>query len=71
MGFPRQESWSRLPFPTEGIFLTQGLNLCLLLLLHLQADYLPLHYMGSTRVEIEQASKPDMAEIYKLSEWEF
>ena len=24
MGFPRQEYWSRLPFPSLGIFLTQG-----------------------------------------------
>ena len=26
MGFPRQEYWSRLPFPSPGIFLTQGSN---------------------------------------------
>ena len=31
MGFPRQENWSELPFPTQGIFLTLGLNLHLLL----------------------------------------
>ena len=30
MGFFRQECWSGLPFPSRGIFLTQGLNLCLL-----------------------------------------
>ena len=30
MGFFRQESWSGLPFPFQGIFLTQGLNLGLL-----------------------------------------
>ena len=27
MGFSRQEYWSGLPFPSLGIFLTQGLNL--------------------------------------------
>ena len=26
MGFPRQESWGGLPFPSPGIFPTQGLN---------------------------------------------
>ena len=34
MGFPRQESWSGLPFPSPGIFPTQGSNLHLLCLLH-------------------------------------
>ena len=28
MGFPKQEFWSGLPFPSPGIFLIQGLNLC-------------------------------------------
>ena len=30
MGFPRQEYWSRLPFPSPGDLLTQGSNLGLL-----------------------------------------
>ena len=34
-------------FLLQGIFLTQGLNWCLLRLLHLQTDSLPLHLMGS------------------------
>ena len=34
LGFSRQEYWSRLPFPSSGIFLTQGLNSHLLCLLH-------------------------------------
>ena len=36
MGFSKQEYWSRLGCnaPLQGIFLTQGLNLCLLRLLH-------------------------------------
>ena len=31
MGFPRQEYGSGLPFLLQGVFLTQGLNLRLLL----------------------------------------
>ena len=27
-GFPRQEYWSGLPFPSPEVFLTQGLTLC-------------------------------------------
>ena len=42
MGFPRQEYWSGLLL--QGIFLTQGLNLCLL---HWQVDSLPLSLLGS------------------------
>ena len=30
MGFSRQEHWSGLPFPSPGVFLTQGLNQSLL-----------------------------------------
>ena len=33
--------------PSQGIFLTQGLNLCLLQLLHWWADSLPLSHQGS------------------------
>ena len=35
MGFLRQEYWSGLPFPSQGIFSTQGSNPCLL---YCQAD---------------------------------
>ena len=42
MEFPRQEYWSMLPFPTQEIFLTQGVNPCLLHLLHWQVGSLPL-----------------------------
>ena len=46
MEFCRQEYWNRLPFPPPGaLFLTQGLNLSLLCLLHWQADSLPLNYL--------------------------
>ena len=49
MGFPRQEYWSGLPFPLQGIFLAQGLNPHLLCLLHWQVDFffLPLSHLGS------------------------
>ena len=42
MEFSREEYWSGLPFPTPGIFLTQGLNPHLLCLLYSQAYSLPL-----------------------------
>ena len=41
MGFPKQECWSRLPFPSPGIFPSQGLNPHLFCLLHWQAGSLP------------------------------
>ena len=41
MGFSRQEYWSRLRFPFQGIFLTQGSNPRPLPLLHWQAGSLP------------------------------
>ena len=44
MEFFRQESWSGLPFPLQGIFPTQGSNLHLLLW---QADSVPLCHLGS------------------------
>ena len=47
MGFSRQEYWSGLPCPPLGIFQTQGSNLHLLSLLHLQAGSLPLSHLGS------------------------
>ena len=42
MEFSRQEYWSGLPFLASGIFLTQGLNLHLLCLLHWQKGSLSL-----------------------------
>ena len=43
LGFPRQEYWGGLHFLLQGIFPTQGLDLCLL---HWQTDSLPLHHLG-------------------------
>ena len=42
MGFSRQEYWSGLSCPPQGIFLTQGLNACLPCLLYWQVVSLPL-----------------------------
>ena len=47
MGFPRQEYWSGLSFPTPGALPIQESNVSLLRLLHWQADSLPLHHLGS------------------------
>ena len=44
-GFSRQECWSRLPFPPEGIVSMQGVNLRLL---PWQSDALPLSHLGSS-----------------------
>ena len=38
MEFSRQEYWNGLPFPSQGIFLTQESNPHLLCLLHWQVD---------------------------------
>ena len=38
-GFSRQEYWSELPFIFAVIFRTQELKLCLLWVLHWQADF--------------------------------
>ena len=44
LGFPMQEYLSGLPFPSLGIFPTQGSNPCLL---YWQAGSLPLSHQGS------------------------
>ena len=50
MRFPKQEYWSGLPFPTPGIFSTQGSNPSLLRLLHWQTVSLPLVPPGKPKV---------------------
>ena len=47
MGFSRQEYWSVWPFPSPGIFPTQGSNQRLLCLLCWPAGSLPLLSLGS------------------------
>ena len=46
--FSRQEYWSGLPFPSPGVFPTQGSKPHLSCLLYWQADSLPLCHLGST-----------------------
>ena len=45
IGFPRQEYWSGLLFPSSGALPGPGLSSCLL---HWQVDSLPLSHQGST-----------------------
>ena len=47
MGFPRQEYWSGLPFPSQGDLPDPGDNLHLLLSPALQTDSLPLSHLES------------------------
>ena len=52
MGFPRQEYWQGLPFPFPGVFLTQGLNPCLLSLLHCRQILYSLSHQESLYIYI-------------------
>ena len=58
MGFSRQEYWNGLPCPPPAIFLTQGLNPCLLCLLHWQAGSFPLAPPGKPLPAARQAESP-------------
>ena len=49
MGFPRQEYWSGLPFPSSEDLPNPRSNLCLL---HWQADSLPLTHQGSPLITL-------------------
>ena len=53
MGFSRQEYWSGLPFPSPGVFPTQGWNPGLL---HCRQMLCPLSHQGS-RVGNDRATK--------------
>ena len=48
--FPGNSTGEGCHFLLQGIFLTQGVNLRLLHLLHLQVDSLPLHHLGSPKI---------------------
>ena len=51
MGFPRQESWSGLPFPSPGDLPDPGTeNSCVL---HWQVDSLPLSHQGSLLIKVK------------------
>ena len=60
MGFSRQEYWSGLPFPFQGIVPTQELNLRLL---RWQADSLPRIHLGSPGYYLSHA-KWDTYQFY-------
>ena len=49
MGFSQQEYWGGLPFPPPELFLTQGLKLCLLRLLHCRPILDLLSHLGSPK----------------------
>ena len=55
MGFSRQKYWNGLPFPSPGIFPTQGLNLGLL---YWQANSLPSEPPGKPSVFKSSFQKP-------------
>ena len=52
MGFYRQEYWSGLPFPSPGIFQTQGSNPYPLLLLHCRQTLYYLSHLGLCKMVI-------------------
>ena len=58
MGFPRQEFWNGLPFPSPRNFPNQGLNPRLL---RGQADSLPLNHLGSHMARISMQNKARQA----------
>ena len=57
MGFSRQKYWSGCHALLQGIFLTQGLNLRLLCLLHWQVDSLPRAPPRKTKDVVKTAQK--------------
>ena len=50
--FPGKNTGTACHFLLQGIFLTQGSNLCLLCLWHWLADSLPLYHLGSPILSI-------------------
>ena len=48
----------------QGIFPTQGLNLCLFYLLHWQVDYLPLRPLGSPISTVLQINHPESYTVH-------
>ena len=66
MEFPKRECWSGLPFPLPGELPTQGLDPCLLHLLHWQVVPLPLCHLDIGRTE-EGKSSPRLGTWCEIS----
>ena len=58
--FPGKNTGMGCHLLLQNIFLTQELNLCLLCLLHWQADSLPLCHLGSLHVHISTLLLPSI-----------
>ena len=73
LGFPRQEHWSGLPCPSQGVFPTQGLNPHLFCLLHWQAGRLPLAPPGKPQALLPSWTArrllPYQLRLYLHSSW--
>ena len=65
MGFPKQEYWTGLPFPSPGIFSTQGLNQDLL---QCRQILYQLRHQGSS--DMEDALEKEMATHSSILAWE-
>ena len=53
-GFLGKDTGVGCHFLLQGIFPTQGLNLCLQHLLHWQAEFLPLSHLGNLQQDTEE-----------------
>ena len=62
--FPGKNTGVGFHFLLQGIFLTQGWDLCLLHLLHWQADLLPLHHLGIHTHWIGQKAQPLIVDFW-------
>ena len=62
--FPGKNTWVGCHFLLQGIFPTQGLNPCLLSLLHWQADSLSLAPLGKPHASLRNCSPKKMKTQY-------
>ena len=65
MGFPRQEFWGGLPFPSPGGLTIQGLSLCLL---HGQVDSLLLSHQEAQKDDTKKLSGEEEAPSERVLE---
>ena len=68
MGFPRQEYWSGLPFPSPGDLPDPGLNLGLL---SWQVSSLPLSHQGNPIFHINKLKEKKIIWLYQLMQKEW